>query len=110
MAVGAAVGGAKGANEAQRRTRSTTRVFLRTAIEDTDFTELLRARLEASKAAGDIQIIGITNGSATAPLQATNGGPAPSHLLAIEYGLNIYGESFVNPQIGIIVLVQAQVL
>lgn len=111
MPVGAAVGGAKGAAEAQTEdTVDATRNNLRMAIQQTDFSELLRSRLEASKAAGDIQIVGITNGSATAPLQATNGGPAPSHVLAIEYGLNIYGENYVNPQIGIRVVVKAQVL
>lgn len=48
MGVGAIVGGVKGANEAQREdVVDQTRVFLRTAIEDTDFTELLRARLAA---------------------------------------------------------------
>ena len=111
MPVGAAVGGAKGAAEAQTEDAvDATRNNLRMAIQQTDFSEMLRSRLEASKAAGDIQIVGITNGSATAPLQATNGGPAPSHVLALEYGLNIYGESYVNPQIGIRVVVKAQVL
>jgi hypothetical protein len=62
MGVGAVVGGVKGANEAQREdVVDQARVFLRTAIEDTDFTELLRARLAMSKAAGDVEIINVTS-------------------------------------------------
>ena len=75
MGVGAIVGGVKGANEAQREdVVDQTRVFLRTAIEDTDFTELLRARLASSKAAGDVEIINVT--SQATPLAAVpDGGP-----------------------------------
>lgn len=73
MGVGAIVGGVKGASEAQREDLvDQTRVFLRTAIEDTDFTELLRARLASSKAAGDVEVINVT--SHAMPLPAV---PAP---------------------------------
>lgn len=111
MPVGAAVGGAKGAAEAQtEETVDATRNNIRIAIQDTDFTEMLRARLQASKAAGDIQIVGFTNGASTAPLQAANGGPAPGHVIALEYRLQIYFQHYVNPEIGIHVLAKAQVL
>ena len=109
MGVGAIVGGVKGANEAQREdVVDQTRVFLRTAIEGTDFTELLRARLAASKAAGDVEIVNMT--SEASPLVAEASRQAgPDHFLAIEYRLGLQREHLVNPEVGIIVLVRAQV-
>jgi hypothetical protein len=109
MGVGAIVGGVKGANEAQREdVVDQTRVFLRTAIEDTDFTELLRARLAASKAAGDVEIINVT--SQTTPLAAVpDGARVPDHFLTIEYRLGLQREHLVNPKVGIIVLARAKV-
>lgn len=109
MGVGAIVGGVKGANEAQREdVVDQARVFLRTAIEDTDFTELLRARLAMSKAAGDIEIINVT--SQAAPLAAVpDGARAPDHFLIIEYRLGLQREHLVNPKVGIIVLARAKV-
>ena len=109
MGVGAIVGGVKGANEAQREdVVDQTRVFLRTAIEDTDFTELLRARLASSKAAGDIEIINVT--SQATPLAAVpDGARVPDHFLLIEYRLGLQREDLVNPKVGIIVLARAKV-
>ena len=109
MGVGAIVGGVKGANEAQREdVVDQTRVFLRTAIEDTDFTELLRARLAASKAAGDVEIINVT--SQTTPLSAVpDGARMPDNFLTIEYRLGLQREHLVNPKVGIIVLARAKV-
>ena len=109
MGVGAIVGGVKGANEAQREdVVDQTRVFLRTAIEDTDFTELLRARLAASKAAGDVEIINVT--SQTTPLSAVpEGARVPDHFLTIEYRMGLQREHLVNPKVGIIVLARAKV-
>jgi hypothetical protein len=109
MGVGAIVGGVKGANEAQREdVVDQARVFLRTAIEDTDFTELLRARLAASKAAGDIEIINVT--SQASPLAAApDGARVPDHFLIIEYHLGLQREHLVNPKVGVIVLARAKV-
>jgi hypothetical protein len=109
MGVGAIVGGVKGANEAQSEdVVDQARVFLRTAIEDTDFTELLRARLAASKAAGDVEIINVT--SQATPLPAVpDGARVPQHFLVIEYRLGLQREHLVNPKIGIIVLARAKV-
>lgn len=109
MGVGAIVGGVKGANEAQPEdVVDQTRVFLRTAIEDTDFTELLRARLASSKAAGDVEIINVT--SQATPLAAVpDGARVPDHFLVIEYRLGLQREHLVNPKVGIIVLARAKV-
>jgi hypothetical protein len=109
IGVGAIVGGVKGANEAQSELLvDQTRVFLRTAIDETDFTELLRARLAASKAAGDVEIINMT--STTVPLPSVaNAATVPDHFLAIEYRLGLQREDLVNPKVGILVLVRAQV-
>lgn len=109
MGVGAIVGGVKGANEAQREdVVDQARVFLRTAIEDTDFTELLRVRLAASKAAGDVEIVNVT--SQAAPLAAVpDGARVPDHFLIIEYRLGLQREHLVNPKVGIIVLARAKV-
>jgi hypothetical protein len=109
MGVGAIVGSVKGANEAQREdVVDQARVFLRTAIEDTDFTELLRARLATSKAAGDVEIINVT--SQAAPLAAVpDGARVPDHFLIIEYRLGLQREQLVNPKVGIIVLARAKV-
>jgi hypothetical protein len=109
MGVGAIVGSVKGANEAQREdVVDQARVFLRTAIEDTDFTELLRTRLASSKAAGDVEIINVT--SQAAPLAAVpDGARVPDHFLIIEYRLGLQREHLVNPKVGIIVLARAKV-
>jgi hypothetical protein len=109
MGVGAIVGGVKGANEAQREdVVDQTRVFLRTALEETDFTELLRARLAASKAAGDVEIVNMTSAAVPLPSVA-NAATVPDHFLAIEYRLGLQREDLVNPKVGILVLVRAQV-
>jgi hypothetical protein len=109
MGVGAIVGSVKGANEAQREdVVDQARVFLRTAIEDTDFTELLRSRLASSRAAGDVEIINVT--SQAAPLAAVpDGARVPDHFLIIEYRLGLQHEHLVNPKVGIIVLARAKV-
>ncbi len=109
MGVGAVLGGIKGANEAQREdVVDQTRVFLRTALEETDFTELLRARLAASKAAGDVRIVNMTSEAVPLPAVA-EAATAPDQYLAIEYRLALQREHLVNPKVGIIVLVRAQV-
>jgi hypothetical protein len=109
MGVGAIVGSVKGANEAQREdVVDQTRVFLRTAVENTDFTELLRSRLAASKAAGDVEIINVTSEAAPLPSVA-NSAAIPGHFLAIDYRLGIQREDLVNPKVGVIVLARAQV-
>jgi hypothetical protein len=109
MGVGAIVGGVKGANEAQREdVVDQARVFLRTAIEDTDFTEQLRARLANSKAAGDVEIINVT--SQALPLAAApDGARVPDHFLIIEYRLGLQREHLVNPKVGVVVLARAKV-
>ena len=109
MGVGAVVGGVKGASEAQREdVVDQTRVFLRTAIEDTDFTELLRARLAQSKAAGDVEIVNMT--SHDTPLAAVpESARTTDHFLTIEYRLGLQQDGLVNPKVGIIVLARARV-
>ena len=109
IGVGAIVGGVKGANEAQSELLvDQTRVFLRTAIDETDFTELLRTRLAASKAAGDIEIANVTSEAAPLPSVA-NAATVPDHFLTIEYRLGLQREDLVNPKVGILVLVRARV-
>jgi len=102
-------GAAKGAAEAQTaEVVDNTRANLRLAIQDTDFTEMLRQRLNGTKAAGDIEVFSITSGAASAPVQTAAGAPV-GHVIALEYRLNIYGEHLVNPKIGVRVVVNAQV-
>ena len=109
MPVGAAVGGAKGAAEARpAEIVDETRSNLRLALQDTDFTELLRRRLATSKAAGAIDFSTVTSGSASAPL-ATSAGTSVGHVIALEYRLQLYSEYLVNPLIGVYVQVTAQV-
>ncbi|MBS0548928.1 MAG: hypothetical protein JSR24_14335 [Proteobacteria bacterium] len=109
MPVGAAVGGAKGAAEAQSEAVvDETRANLRVAIQEVDFTELLRSRLTAFAMGEAPRIIDITSGSATAPVMDKDGKPI-QQMLALEYRLNIYGEYLVNPKIGIYVTITAQV-
>ena len=85
-----------------------TRSNLRLAIQETDFTEVLRQRLAASRAAGPVQISAVTAGAASAPAVTTAGVPV-GHVIALEYRLNVYGEHLVNPEIGVHVRVNAQV-
>ena len=109
MPVGAAVGGAKGAAEARpAEIVDETRSNLRLALQDTDFTELLRRRLATSKAAGATDFSTVTSGSASAPL-ATSAGTPVGHVIALEYRLQLYSEYLVNPLIGVYVQVTAQV-
>jgi hypothetical protein len=105
----AAVGGAKGAAEAQpAEVVDETRANLRLALQETDFTELLKQRLATSKAAGDIEFSTVTSGSSSAPLVTTTGTSA-GHVIALEYRLNLYSEHFVNPKVGVYLSVTAQV-
>ena len=110
--VGAAVGGAKGASEAQSEdVVDSTRADLRLAMQDTDFSEDLRARLAASKIAGDIVVSSMTSGASTAAQQSAAGavsGP-PAHIIALEYKLAIFHQAHVNPKIALIAQVTAQV-
>jgi hypothetical protein len=107
--VGAAVGSAKGAVEAQSpEVVDRTRNNLRLAIQETDFAELLRQRLAASKAAGLVDFSTVTSGPSSAPLVTAAGKPV-GHVIALEYRLNVYGEHLVNPQIGVYVRATAQV-
>lgn len=110
LPVGAAVGSATGASAAKSEdVVDAVRGDLRIAIQETDFNELLRSRLASSKVGGDVEIVAMGAGSATAAVQGVDGAPA-SHLITIEYRLNIYGEGFVNPKVGIFVHASAQVL
>ena len=109
LGLGAIVGSVKGASEAQRAdVVDQTRVFLRTAIEDTDFTELLRARLAASKAAGEVEIVNVTS-QATPLTSVPDAARVPDHLLLIEYRLGLQRAHLVNPDVGVFVLVRARV-
>lgn len=108
MPIGAAVGGAKGASEARSaEVVDQTRSNLRLAIQETDFTELLRQRLATSKAAGAVEIA-VTSGPSSAPPVTSAGAPV-GHVIALEYRLNLYSEYLVNPLIGVYVQVTAQV-
>jgi hypothetical protein len=107
--IGAAIGSSTGAAEAQPvDVADATRSNLRMAIQETDFTELLRRHLAASKAGGRVQIATVTAGSASAPAVTSAGVPV-DHVIALEYHLNVYGEGLVNPEIGVHVRVNAQV-
>jgi len=109
MGVGAIVGSVKGASEAQREdVVDQTRVFLRTAIEDSDFTELLRARLAASRSAGEIEIVNVTS-QATPLTSVPDAARVPDHFLLIEYRLGLQREHLVNPDVGLIVVARALV-
>lgn len=106
--IGAAVGSAKGASDAQSElVVDETRANLRIAMQETDFAELLRQRM-AMAVAGDIEIAGVSAGAATAPLQTASGKPV-GHVLALEYRIGIFHAHHVNPEIGIVVSVTAQV-
>ncbi|MBX9943995.1 MAG: hypothetical protein K2Y40_07940 [Reyranella sp.] len=109
MPVGAAIGTAKGAAEAQPElVVDDARASLRIAMQETDFGELLRSRLASSKASGPVEIVGVTTGAASAPLQDSAGAPV-GHVIALEYRVGISHPREVNPKIGIVVLVMAQV-
>lgn len=106
--VAAAAGGAKGAADAQSETVvDDTRANLRVAVQETDFGELLRSRL-ATSGVTDIQITNVTAGAGTASLTTANGA-AVSHVMALEYRLAILHPRHVNPKIGVVVAVTAQV-
>lgn len=111
--VGAAIGGAKGAAEAQsENVVDDTRTELRLAMQDTDFAEDLRARLAASRIAGDIVVSSMTAGASTAAQQSVtnvSASSAPSHIIAIEYRLAIFHQAHVNPKIALVAQVTAQV-
>jgi hypothetical protein len=107
--IGAAVGSAKGAADAQSEdVVDQTRTNLRIAMQETDFGDLLRSRLAAAGVAGQVQIVAATSGAATAPLQSTAGKPV-GQVLALEYKVSIARLRHVNPEIGIVVQVTAQV-
>lgn len=109
LAPAAAVGGAKGASEAQSpELVDETRANLRLALQETDFTELLKQRLATSKAAGDIEFSTVTSGAASAPVVTSAGTPV-GHVIALEYRLTLYSEHFVNPKVGVHLNVTAQV-
>jgi hypothetical protein len=104
--VGAAVGSAKGAAEAQSvQVVDETRSNLRLALQETDFTELLRQRLAGSRA-GTVTFTTVTAGPASA---ATAAGAPVSHIIALEYRVGTLSADLVNPQIGVFVQVSAQV-
>lgn len=108
MPVGAAVGGAKGAAEAQSpEIVDQTRANLRLAIQETDFAEMLRQRLATSKA-GLVDFSTVSAGASSAPLITAAGAPV-GHVIALEFRLHIYNEYFVNPLVGVFVRVTAQV-
>lgn len=106
--IGAAAGGAKGASEARTpEIVDQARSDLRLAVQETDFTEMLRQRLAATKTGGDVQFT-VTAGASSAPT-VTGAGVPVSHVIALEYQLAILREYLVNPLIGIYVAVTAQV-
>jgi hypothetical protein len=112
MPVGAAVGGAKGATEAQSEdVVDATRSDMRLAMQDTDFAEDLRTRLAASKVAGDIVVSSMTAGASTAAQQTAiaPASGAPAHIIALEYRLAIFHQAHVNPKIALVAQVTAQV-
>ncbi|HEY1230475.1 MAG TPA: hypothetical protein VGF26_24465, partial [Ramlibacter sp.] len=82
-----------------------TRSNLRLALQETDFTELLRQRLAGSRA-GTVTFTTVTAGPASA---ATAAGAPVSHVIALEYRVGILGAYLVNPLIGVFVQVSAQV-
>lgn len=105
--IGAAVGAAKGSSEARSpEVVDETRANLRLALQDTDFTELLRQRLAAS-GTGPVQFA-VTAGPSSAPALSSAGTPV-GHIIALEYRLHLYNEYFVNPLVGVFVRVSAQV-
>jgi hypothetical protein len=107
--VGAAAGGAKGAAEARSaEIVDEARANLRLALQETDFTELLRQRAAATGMAGTIDFSTVTSGPASAP-PTTGAGMPVGHVVAIEYRLNLYSEYFVNPLVGVYVRATAQV-
>ena len=107
--VGAAVGGAKGASEARSpEIVDEARTNLRLALQETDFTELLKQQLAQSKAAGEVEFSTVAAGSASAPLVTAAGAPV-GHVIALEYRMVLYSEYLVNPKVGIYVTVTAQV-
>lgn len=107
--VGLIVGGVKGASEAQSEdVVDQTRAALRQALDDADFTELLRLRLASSKAARTIEIVNVT--SEASPLaQRSNAATSPDHMLLIEYRLGLQWEDQVNPKVGVIAVATARV-
>jgi len=107
--VGAAVGGAKGASEAHSaEVVDDVRANLRLALQDTDFTELLKQRLATPNAAGDVEFSTITSGSSSIPA-VTRAGKPVGHVIALEYTMSLYSEYLVNPMVGVFVRVTAQV-
>jgi hypothetical protein len=109
MGVGLIVGGVKGASEAQSAdVVDQTRAALRKALDDADFTELLRGHLASSKAARTIEIVNVT--SETNPLaQQPGAATSPDHMLIIEYRLGLQWEDHINPKVGVIVVATAKV-
>lgn len=103
----AAIGSATGASNAKSPEEvDAARAGLRAAIQDTDFSELLRRRLSAAKAVGGVEIASVSSGSGTAGTAAGNA----SHLLTLEYSLGIKRNGVVVPDVGVYVLVKGQLL
>lgn len=109
--VGAAVGGAKGATDAQsEQVVDDVRSELRLAMQDVDFGEDLRARLAASQWANNLAVANVTSGAASAAQSATNGANgADAHIVALEYRVAIHHPRHVNPRIALVAQVTAQV-
>lgn len=110
--VGAAVGGAKGATDAQsEQVVDDVRSELRLAMQDVDFGEDLKSRLAASRWADSLTVAGITLGAASAAQQSATSGAngSDAHIVALEYRVLIYHPRHVNPRIAIIAQVVAQI-
>jgi hypothetical protein len=109
IGVGLIVGSVKGASEAQSAdVVDQTRAALHKALDDADFTELLRGRLASSRAARTIEIVNVT--SEASPLaQQPAAAASPDHMLIIEYRLGLQWEDHVNPKVGVIVVATARV-
>jgi hypothetical protein len=106
--IGAAVGAAKGASEARSpEIVDEARTNLRLALQETDFTELLKQRLAASRS-GTVTFTTVTAGAASAPAVTGAGAPV-GHVIALEYRMDLVREHLVNPAVGVYLQVSAQV-
>lgn len=104
--LGAAIGSSTGAANARSPAEvDEARANLRTAIQDTDFGEMLRSRLTSARTKGSVEILKVSSGSGTAA--QTEGA---SHLLTFEYSLGFLRRGLVVPDVGVALIVKGQLL